>query len=114
MRRCRTWALALALGAGAALLAGAAAAQSPHTHQHRFSDAERWARVFDDPERDAWQKPHEVIQALELAPDAVVAVIGSGTGNFAVRLENMLPRGRVYGVDVEPDMVRYLAQRARL
>ena len=35
-----------------ALLAlGSAAAQSPHTHEHRFSDAEKWAHVFDDPER---------------------------------------------------------------
>lgn len=30
-------------------------AQSPHTHQHRFSNAEKWAQVFDDPDRDAWQ-----------------------------------------------------------
>ena len=104
---------ALALAAGAALLAGTAVAQSPHTHQHRFNDAERWAHVFDDPARDTWQKPHEVIQALALAPDAVVADIGAGTGYFAARLANMLPRGRLYAVDIEPDMVKYLAERAR-
>ena len=82
-------------------------------HQHQFGDAERWARVFDDPARDAWQKPDEVIRALAPAPDAVVADIGSGTGYFAVRLARAVPRGQVYGVDVEPDMVRYLADRAR-
>jgi len=38
--------------------------------------------VFDDPKRDATQKPHEVIMALALKPDAVVADIGSGTGYF--------------------------------
>ena len=90
-----------------------AAAQSPSTHQHHFRDAERWAHVFDDPARDAWQKPHEVIQALQLPPDALVADLGAGTGYFAVRLANMLPKGRVYAVDVEPDMVRYLAERAK-
>ncbi|MGH2394422.1 MAG: hypothetical protein ACRDGH_13215, partial [Candidatus Limnocylindria bacterium] len=37
-------------------------------HQHRFPDAERWARVFEDPARDAWQKPDDVIRALALAP----------------------------------------------
>lgn len=94
-------------------LAGLAAAQSPHTHQHSFGDAEKWAHVFDDPARDAWQKPHEVIQALALKPDAVIADLGSGTGYFAVRLANMVPRGRVYGVDIEPDMVKYLAERAK-
>ena len=94
-------------------LSGYVAAQAPHTHQHSFSGAEQWAHVFDDPTRDAWQKPHEVIQALALAPDAIIADVGSGTGYFSVRLANMVPKGRVYGVDVEPDMVKYLAERAK-
>ncbi len=106
MRRALLFALSLCVSAYAA-------AQSPHTHEHSFSGAEQWAHVFDDPKRDAWQKPHEVIQALALEPDAVIADVGSGTGYFAVRLANMVPKGRVYGVDVEPDMVKYLAERAK-
>jgi SAM-dependent methyltransferase len=97
----------------AALTGLPAGAQSPHTHEHRFDNAEKWAREFDDPKRDAWQKPHEVIQALALKPDAVVADIGSGTGYFAVRLAHMVPKGKVYGLDTEPDMVKYLAERAK-
>ena len=89
-----------------------ALAQTPHTHQHGFSDADSWAKVFDDPERDRWQKPHEVITALKLAPDAKVADIGAGTGYFAARLAHMTPNGRVYAVDLEPDMVKHLAKRA--
>ena len=90
-----------------------AAAQAPHTHRHSFDDAQRWAHVFDDPARDAWQMPHEVIQALALEPDARVADLGAGTGYFAVRLANRLPQGRVYAVDIAPDMVRYLEARAK-
>ncbi|HYC48966.1 MAG TPA: class I SAM-dependent methyltransferase [Burkholderiales bacterium] len=90
-----------------------AAAQAPHTHQHGFGDAARWSKVFDDPRRDAWQKPHEVIQALALEPDAVIADIGAGTGYFAVRLAHMTPGGRVYAVDSEPAMVKHLAERAK-
>jgi SAM-dependent methyltransferase len=112
-KRCLQISLSLALSAGVASVAAPAAAQSPHTHQHSFGNAAQWAHVFDDPKRDEWQKPHEVIQALALKPDAVIADIGSGTGYFAVRLANMVPQGRVYGVDVEPDMVRYLAERAK-
>ena len=97
----------------ALLPAGPAAAQSPHTHEHSFGGAEKWAQVFDDPKRDAWQKPHEVIQALALKPDAVIADIGSGTGYFSARFANMVPKGRIYGVDTEPDMVKYLAERAK-
>lgn len=88
-------------------------AQSPDTHRHRFHDAEKWAKVFDDPARDAWQKPHEVIVALGLAPDALVADVGSGTGYFAARLAHRVPKGRVYGVDTEPGMVKHLAERAK-
>jgi SAM-dependent methyltransferase len=98
---------------GLAFVVSFAAAQSPQTHQHTFRDAEKWAHVFDDPERDAWQKPHEVIQALALQPDARIADLGAGTGYFAARLANMLPRSRVYAVDIEPDMVRYLEARAK-
>ena len=79
---------------------------------HRFEDAERWAAQFDDPARDAWQRPDAVIDALALAPDAVIADIGAGTGYFAVRLARAVPQGRVLAVDVEPDMIRYLQQRA--
>ena len=96
----------------AVLMAGPSAAQSPHTMDHGFSGAEQWAKVFDDPNRDALQKPREVIDALALKPASVIADIGSGTGYFAVRFAHAAPKGRVYGVDVEPDMVKYLAKRA--
>jgi predicted methyltransferase len=95
------------------LAATPAFGQTPHTHQHQFKDAEKWAHVFDDPKRDEWQKPHQVIQTLELAPDAVVADVGAGTGYFSVRLATMLPKGKIYAVDVEPDMVKHLAERAK-
>jgi cyclopropane fatty-acyl-phospholipid synthase-like methyltransferase len=88
-------------------------AQAPHTHQHSFGDAQKWAKVFDDPKRDAWQKPHEVIQALALKPDAIVADVGAGTGYFAVRLAHNVPKGRVYAVDLEPEMVKHLNERAK-
>jgi SAM-dependent methyltransferase len=111
MKKTRIVFLSLTL-LGSVLLGSTAVAQTPHTHQHSFGDAQKWAEVFDDPKRDAWQKPHEVIQALKLRPDAVIADIGSGTGYFATRFARMVPQGRVYGVDTEPDMVKYLADRA--
>jgi len=91
----------------------AALAQTSHTREHSFSGAEHWVKVFDDPARDAWQKPHEVITALSPAPDSLVADIGSGTGYFAARLAHFVPKGRVYGVDTEPEMVKYLEERAK-
>lgn len=88
------------------------AAEMDHA-QHRFRDAQAWSRVFDDPGRDEWQQPRAVIEALALPPEAIVADIGAGTGYFAARLAQSLPRGRVYAVDAEPDMVQHLARRAQ-
>lgn len=83
-----------------------------HAHHHRFEDAEAWAEQFDDPSRDAWQRPDAVIDFIAPAPDAIVADLGAGTGYFAVRLAKRVPEGRVLANDVEPDMVRYLGERA--
>lgn len=80
---------------------------------HRFDDAEHWAKVFDDPARDAWQQPDRVIAALELSPAMVVADIGAGTGYFAMRLARAVPRGQVIATDIEPDMVKYMTERAK-
>ena len=98
---------------GAALLGAGAAAQSPDTHSHSFSEADKWAHVFDDPDRDAWQMPYEVIQQLELKPDAKVADLGAGTGYFTVRLARAIPKGRVYAADLESAMVAYVDARAK-
>jgi predicted methyltransferase len=80
---------------------------------HTFEDAERWAKQFDDPGRDRWQRPAEVIAALAVAPAMVVADIGAGTGYFAIHLAAAVgAEGRVLALDIEPDMVRYLGLRA--
>jgi cyclopropane fatty-acyl-phospholipid synthase-like methyltransferase len=95
-----------------ALAAPVAAQHGAQPLHQQFDDAAHWARVFDDPARDAWQKPDEVIRALELAPDASVADIGAGTGYFSVRLARAVPQGRVYAADVSPSMVHHLESRA--
>lgn len=80
---------------------------------HGFADADALTKVFDDPARDEWQRPDDVLRALQLAPEMTVADIGAGTGYFAVRLARAVPAGEVIAADVEPDMVRYLNDRAR-
>ncbi|MEW5743280.1 MAG: class I SAM-dependent methyltransferase [Myxococcota bacterium] len=89
------------------------ACTAEHSHvRHRFDDAEAWAKRFEDPARDAWQKPEQVVAELKVAPDAKVADIGAATGYFPVRLAKAVPRGHVYGVDIESSMVEYLTKRA--
>jgi cyclopropane fatty-acyl-phospholipid synthase-like methyltransferase len=77
-----------------------------------FNHAEHWAKVFDEPGRDQWQQPDLVIAALALEPSMAVADVGAGTGYFTVRLARAVPAGQVIATDLEPDMVRYLTDRA--
>ena len=79
---------------------------------HRFDNAADWAKVFDDPSRDAWQRPDLVLAALDLRPGMTIADIGAGTGYFSVRLARAVPDGKVVATDIEPDMIRYLTERA--
>jgi SAM-dependent methyltransferase len=79
----------------------------------RFDDADKWAKHFDDPARDAWQKPDEIVAALKLPKTALVADIGAGTGYFSARLAKSVPEGKVFSADIEKDMVRYLGERAK-
>lgn len=79
-----------------------------------FKGAEEWAKRFDDPARDTWQKPDHVVNLLGLRPGTTVADVGAGTGYFLARLSQKVgPTGQVLALDVEPDMVRYMTERAK-
>jgi len=93
-------------------------AEAPPAHTngdmvHRFENADHWAKVFDEPHRDDWQKPQVVVDALAISPGMTAVDIGAGTGYFEKRLaEAVGPDGHVLALDVEPDMVRYIRERA--
>ena len=97
------------------LLACALRAQehAPTAH-HGFGDVAHWAGVFESPDRAKWQKPDEVVQALDLKPGQTVIDIGAGTGYFTRRFAKAVgPSGAVIGLDVEPGMVDYMKTDAR-
>ncbi len=69
--------------------------------------------TFERPERDEWQKPNEIVEALELKNGTVVADIGAGTGYFTRRFAKAVaPDGKAYAVDVAADILGYLKERA--
>ncbi len=84
------------------LMAAAAYAQVQHQH-HAPGSADEYIRVLEDPQRDAWQKPHEVVMALELKPDEAIADIGAGSGYFTRRFA--MHAGKVYAVDIDPKLL---------
>ncbi|MER3432076.1 MAG: SAM-dependent methyltransferase [Leptolyngbya sp. ERB_1_1] len=58
--------------------------------------------------RASEEQPQKVIAALKLKPDSVVADIGAGTGYFSFRIAPQIPQGKVYAVDVQPEMLEML------
>lgn len=106
-------AIAIICVAGGASVAAENHHQHSEGYHHPFSQADVWAKEFDDPSRDAWQKPDQVLDALNLDKTSIVADVGAGTGYFSVRIAKRVPEGKVFAIDIEPDMLRYLSERAR-
>jgi arsenite methyltransferase len=62
--------------------------------------------------RDGWQQPDAIIAALDIGPGDQVADLGSGSGYFTRRLAQAVgPEGRVYAVDVDPEIHAVLEER---
>ncbi len=74
------------------------------------TDVKRWA--YEGFDRDEWQHPEEVIQALTIKSEEQIADLGSGSGYFTFRLADAVgPSGQVYAVDIDADMNAHLAKR---
>jgi ubiquinone/menaquinone biosynthesis C-methylase UbiE len=92
----------------------AAAQDAARAHEGHPRDPQAYIAMLENPGRDAYQKPAEVVAALSLKPGEVIADVGSGSGYFTLRVAAQVgPQGRVYGVDIDPEMVRHLSRRVR-
>ena len=59
-------------------------------------------------DREKEEAPSKAIALLELAPDAVLADIGAGSGYYSFRIARKLPQGKVVAVDIQPEMLDFL------
>ncbi len=85
-----------------------------HTTDHSFADAERWSKVFDAEDREAWQKPGEVLALMEIGEGMTVADLGAGTGYFLGPLAAAVGGyGKVLALDVEPNLIDFIGERAK-
>src|SRR5689334_21043688 len=68
--------------------------------------------LLDAPDRDLWQRPDQIMDALGIADASVVADIGAGSGWFTIRLARRVgPRGIVYAEDVQKEMINAIVRR---
>lgn len=82
-------------------------------HTHAFADPAGRAKTWNDPARDEWQRPEEIVAALALKPGATVADIGAGTGYMVARLSRAVGAGgTVVAIDASAAMVEYLTNRS--
>jgi arsenite methyltransferase len=91
------------------------AVKRDHQQMHQLHrDSRAYIGLLEDPKRDAYQKPHEVMRTLDIRQGEVIADIGAGSGYFTFRLAHHVgDNGRVYAVDVSPDMILHLNRRIR-
>lgn len=91
---------------GSVLAAGQQAPRSPRVFNPKN------AELLEEPSRDGWQKPAEVVMALKLESGDVVADIGTGSGYFVPYLSKAVgPSGRVLAVDIQPEMLAFVERK---
>lgn len=90
---------------------GVAATSSQRvTHGRLFPPEE--LGLLEGPDREEWQQPERVMDALGIADGSTVADIGAGGGWFTIRLARRVgPNGRVYAEDVQQQMLDSIARR---
>jgi predicted methyltransferase len=68
--------------------------------------------LLEGPDREAWQKPDDIMDVLAIADGAAVADIGAGAGWFTIRLARRVgPNGLVYAQDLQPQMLAAIRRR---
>jgi SAM-dependent methyltransferase len=66
---------------------------------------------LERPERERQERTDLLIAGLTLSEDFVVADIGAGTGYFTFPVAQRVPRGKVFSVDIQPEMLALIAER---
>ena len=64
--------------------------------------------------REREEECSTLLKALKLKPDDVVCDLGCGNGFYALKIAKLVPQGKVIGVDIQPEMLRMLRERARV
>jgi SAM-dependent methyltransferase len=77
-----------------------------------FADTEKYITFLERSDRAAWQKPDAVIQELHLSEVEAIADVGAGSGYFTFRFARAVPKGTVYAIDIEPEMLRHIHHKA--
>jgi ubiquinone/menaquinone biosynthesis C-methylase UbiE len=70
------------------------------------------AAWLDRPERIEEEQPDRALDVLKIQAGSTIADVGAGSGYFTTRLATRVgASGRVYAVDIQPEMLRLLAER---
>jgi ubiquinone/menaquinone biosynthesis C-methylase UbiE len=69
--------------------------------------------LLEGPDRDAWQRPDQIMDAMQIGETSIVADLGAGGGWFTVRLARRVPNGRVYAEDIQPQMIEAIERRVQ-
>jgi len=112
VKTARLAALVLAALAASALVSQGQGTQAQSQANRHSLFAPTDLGLLESPDRDIWQKPDQIMDALGIADGSKVADIGAGGGYFTVRLAKRVgPNGVVYAEDVQPAMLEAIKRR---
>jgi ubiquinone/menaquinone biosynthesis C-methylase UbiE len=70
--------------------------------------------LLEAADRDQWQRPEEIMDALKIAEGSVVADLGAGGGWFTVKLARRVgSHGLVYAEDIQPLMIEAIKRKVQ-
>jgi len=102
----------LVLAVAALFLMSASGWSQSGSHSRLFPPSD--LGLLEAPDRDLWQRPDQVMDAMGIADASTVADIGAGSGWFTIRLARRVgPQGLVYAEDVQPEMINAITRRVQ-
>jgi ubiquinone/menaquinone biosynthesis C-methylase UbiE len=66
---------------------------------------------LERPQREQQERTDKLVELLDLKPTDYVADIGAGSGYFSFRLSKLVPKGYVFAVDIQPEMLAIIKDR---
>lgn len=83
-------------------------------HNHHTSDTDSFQKLvsnYEEPNREKWQKPNDLLGGISDLSDKVIADIGAGSGYFTFRLAPRVKK--VIAVDIDKRFLNYIDEKKK-
>ena len=72
------------------------------------------ASWLERPAREQEERTDLLIKNMNLKPEDQIADIGAGSGYFSFRMAQLVPKGKVFAVDISPQMLGLIRSKIKI